>query len=174
MKWNVPMVSVIGAPKLVHVSNTLCIAGMKIYVLLVYLDVRDEKRNKYIYENLDLMISDLDNKMSVIVMGDFKGHGGFLGDQDNNHNLVKLLEFVERWNLIIMNCDTKCRGTFTRIYRDNKSVIDYILVNEAMYKHYDSMVIDEDKLLYDLSDHVYIYVDVIIPNGKPKFKNRKV
>ena len=43
-----------------------------------------------------------------------------------------------------------------------------------MYKHYDSMDIDEDKLLYDLSDHVYIYVDVIIPNGKQKFKNKKV
>ena len=39
--------------------------------------------------------------------------------------------------------------------------------------NYDSMEIDEDKLLYDLSDHVYIYVDVFIPNGKPKFKNRK-
>ena len=36
------------------------------------------------------------------------------------------------------------------------------------YKHYDSIGIDEDKLLYDLLDHVFIYVDVIIPNGKPK------
>ena len=36
-------------------------------------------------------------------------------------------------------------------------VIDYILVNEAMYKH-DSMEIHEDRLLYDISDHVYIYV----------------
>ena len=69
---------------------------------------------------------------------------GFLGNQDKNHNVVKLLEFVERWNLIIMNCDAKCRGTYLRIERDNKSVIDYILVNEAMYKHYDSMEIDED------------------------------
>ena len=32
----------------------------------------------------------------------------------------------------------------------------------------------EDKLLYDISDHVYIYVNIIIPNGKPKFENRKV
>ena len=72
-----------------------------------------------------------------------------------------------------MNYDAKCRGTYTRIERDNKSVIDYILVNKAMYKH-DSMEIDEDKLLYDLSDHVYIFVNVIIPKGKPKFKNRKV
>ena len=54
------------------------------------------------------------------------------------------------------------------------SVIDYILVNEGMYKHYDPMEIDEDKLLYDLSDLVYIYENVVIPNGKPKFKNRKV
>ena len=119
------------------------------------------------------MMRDLDNQMPVIVMGDFNGHVGFLGSQDRNHNGVKLSEFVERWNLIIMNCDTKCRGTFTRIESDNKSVIDYILVNEAMYKHYDSMEIDEDKLLCNLTDHVYIYVD-IIPNDMPKFKNKKV
>ena len=73
---------------------------MKIYVLLVYLDVKDKERNKYIYEYLDLMMRDLDNQMPVIVMGDFNGHVGFLGSQDKNHNGVKLLEFVERWNLI--------------------------------------------------------------------------
>ena len=50
-----------------------------------------------------------------------------------------------------MNSEAKCRGAYTRIERYYKNVIDYILVNEAMYKHYDSMKIDEDKLLYDLS-----------------------
>ena len=44
-----------------------------------------------------------------------------------------------------MNCDAKFRGTYTWI------VIHYIYkyINEAMYKHYDSMEIDKDKLLYE-------------------------
>ena len=60
-----------------------------------------------------------------------------------------------------MNSGTKCRGTYTRSERDNKIVIDYILVNEAMCKHYDATEIGEDKLLYDLSDQVYNYVNIL-------------
>ena len=52
----------------------LDLGRLKIYVLLVYLDVKDKEKNKYIYKNLDLMMRDLDNQMPVIVMGDFNGH----------------------------------------------------------------------------------------------------
>ena len=31
-----------------------------------------------------------------------------------------------------------------------------------MYQYYESMEIDKDKILYDLSDHVYMYEDVNI------------
>ena len=84
---------------------------MKIYVLPVYPDVKDKERNKYIHKDFDLVMRNLYIQMPVIEMGDFNGHVRFLGNQDKNHNGVKLLEFVERWNLIIMNCDAKCRGT---------------------------------------------------------------
>ena len=62
----------------------LDLGRLKIYVLLVYLDVKGKERNKYIYiyiyENLDLMMRDLENQMPVIVIGDFNGHVGFLGN----------------------------------------------------------------------------------------------
>ena len=44
----------------------LDLGRLKIYVLLVYLDVKDKERNKYIYENLDLIMRDLDNQMPVL------------------------------------------------------------------------------------------------------------
>ena len=102
----------------VILNAKLDLGRQKIYVLLEHHDVND-KRDKYIYENLDLMMKELDNQMPVIVIGDFNGDIGFLEDQDKNYNGVKLLEFVERWNRI-MNCDAKCRGTYTRIERQNK------------------------------------------------------
>ena len=46
----------------------LDLGRLKTYVLLVYLNVKDKERNKYIYKNLDLMMRDLDNQMPVIVM----------------------------------------------------------------------------------------------------------
>ena len=55
---------------IIHVEDILNVAldlgRLKIYVLLVYLDVKDKERNKYIYENLDLMMRDLDNQMPVL------------------------------------------------------------------------------------------------------------
>ena len=59
----------------------------------------------------------------------------------------------------MMKCDEKCMDTVTRVERNDKSVIDYILINDKMYQYYESMEIDEDKLMYDLSDHVgYMYM----------------
>ena len=44
------------------------------------------------------------------------GHEHVMG-QERNYNGIKMLEFTERWNLIMMNCDVKCKGTFTRVGR---------------------------------------------------------
>ena len=69
-------------------------------------------------------------------MRDFNGHVGSLLSQERNYNGIKMLEFMERWNLIIMNCDVKCKDTFTRVEGNNKSVIDYVLINDKMYQYY--------------------------------------
>ena len=86
------------------------------------------------------------------------------------------MEFTERWNLIMMNCDVKCKGTFTMVELNNKSVIDYFLINDNMYQYYESMEIDEGKILYDLSDltdHVYMYVDVNILSRTTECRREK-
>ena len=54
-----------------------------------------------------------------------------------------------------------------------KSVIDYVLINDKMLQYYESMEIDEGKLLYDLSDHVYMYIDVNIWSRTTECKRQK-
>ena len=116
----------------------LNLGKVSIYIMLVYMDVKDKERNKSIYEKLNMgMEGAMNSELPVMVMGDFNGHAGFLGNQELNYNGTKMLEFMEKWNLILMNCDTNCSGTFTRIERDAKSVIDYIMINDRMYGLYE-------------------------------------
>ena len=55
-----------------------------------------------------------------------------------------LLEFAERWGLLILNCDSRCRGVYTKSVRNERSVINYIMVNECTYRYFRLMEIDED------------------------------
>ena len=45
-----------------------------------------------------------------------------------------------------------------------------MILSEVMYKYYEFMEMDEEKMMYDLSDHVYILVDLIIRGKKPKHR----
>ena len=107
-----------------------------IYIMLVYIDVKDKERNVNIYENLNIGMEVAVSSEMPIILGDFNGLVGFLGSQERNYNKIKMLEFTKRWNLIMMNCNVKCKGTFTRVEGNNKSVIDYVLINDKMYKYY--------------------------------------
>ena len=77
--------------------------------MLVYMDVKDKEINKSVYEKTEKLNKGMEGVMNselpVMVMGDFNGHVGFLGNQELNYNGTKMLEFMEKWNLIFMNCD---------------------------------------------------------------------
>ena len=53
-------------------------------------------------------------------------------------------------------------------------MIHYVLINDKMYEYYESMEIDEGKILYDLSDHVYMYVDMNILSRTTECRREKV
>ena len=128
---------------------------LSIYILLVYIDVKDRERNANIYENLNIgMEVAVSSEMPIIIMCDFNGHVGFLRNQERSYNGTKMLEFTERWNLIMMNCDVKCKGTFARIEGNNKSVIDYVLINDEIYQYCELI-----RVRYCMIYHtMYIYV----------------
>ena len=59
---------------------------------------------------------------------------------------------------MVLSCDTKCRGDYARVERGNRGVMDCIMMNDLVHRHYESMKINEENMLYDLSDHVYIRI----------------
>ena len=129
------------------------IKNVNIRLLLTYLDVKDKQRNKKIMNQLDQELSSVHDEEKVILLGDFNGHLGYIGPQALNFNGENLLNIMEKWNLILLNGDNECVGEITRRQGDIGSTIDFILVNQAMYKYFEKMTVDENKDQFDLSDH---------------------
>ena len=113
-------------------------------------------------------------EMPVLVLGDFNGHIGFIGEQMCNRKGEMMLEFSDRWGLTILNADDKCNGKYTRVQGEEKSVIDFYLANECMYKKFVRMKVDEDKEEFDLSDHCYIRADFKIEGRKKREKKEVI
>ena len=63
---------------------------------------------------------------------------------------------------------------YTWSVRNERSVIDYIMVNECMYRYFRLMEIDEDKVLYDLSDHVYVFMKLIVREDRPRYRGARL
>jgi len=135
---------------------------LKVLIALVYIDVKDKERNLKIYEDLNIIMQDTPMDYGKIIMGDFNAHVGFLGEQRLNINGELLLHFMEKWNLVMLNADDRCEGQYTRIDRNEYSVIDYMLVDEKMCCRFRSLVIDEKKEKFDLSDHCFILGKFVI------------
>ena len=55
--------------------------------------------------------------------------------------------------MVILNGDPLCEGEVTWRKGNQKSSIDFVLCNQIMYKRFKKMLIDEDKINFDLSDH---------------------
>ncbi|XP_068240117.1 kinesin-like protein KIF15 [Palaemon carinicauda] len=86
----------------------------------------------------------------VVVMGDFNCKVGSI-IKDNSNEVSKsgkmLRDLAEESNMIFANSNTKCRGTWTKIEKEKKSVIDYALVREEDEEGISSMVIDKEKVI---------------------------
>ena len=101
----------------------------------------------------------------VLALGDFNAKRGseFIPNDtpERSANGDILSQIIERKELIAVNGTEKCLGTWTRqnnLNEQEKSVIDYVLVNEDLYNHIDHMEIDEQKSF--------------CPFGTTKLKNR--
>ena len=132
------------------------VLGVNLVIVLVYLDTRDTERNGGIYREMDRKMAEIPEGEGRIVLGDFNGHVGFIGEHDLNRNGQMMLDFMERWNLVMLNADSRCEGKYTRVQGNERSIIDYALVDENIYTRFESMKVDEEKNNYDLSDHCYI------------------
>jgi hypothetical protein len=111
-------------------------------------------------------------KQSVLLVGDFNCKVGRTIDgntEETSKGGKRLLKFVNKLGLKIMNSSKKCKGTWTRIEGCKKSVLDYIIINEEDEELVKYMNIDEhheitpyhrqeDRKIY--SDHNAMVMDV--------------
>ena len=134
------------------------ISNVKIFIILVYMDVKDQGRNDKIKREVLDILEDMGMDDNVMVLGDFNGHLGIIGEQQLDKNGKYVFDLMEKYNLVLMNGDDRCQGVTTREECGNKSSIDFVLCNSNLYKYFNCMRIDEVKKIYDLSDHCLIEV----------------
>ena len=80
------------------------------------------------------------------------------------------MEFINGNDLILLNSDEKCQGTYTWGRGNQKSAIDLVIVNENMYRYFVGMKIDDEKEKIDISDHNLIQVQIKVNTEKINFQ----
>lgn len=116
------------------------IVNKQIHIILVYFSVNDKERNKNLREEIEKHIEELKDNL-LIVMGDFNGHVGFLGKQEINKNGELIIDWMENYDLILLNNDSDCTGEYTWSRDQQKSVIGYVLISNGVYDMFHSMYI---------------------------------
>ncbi|KAK4317199.1 hypothetical protein Pmani_011680 [Petrolisthes manimaculis] len=96
------------------------------------------------------------------------------GDQAINENGRMVLEMMEENDLIRINDTPMCNGTYAWSRGNQRSAIDLILANREAYNYVQEMFIDEQKELYDLSDHNLIKLKLKLNERKPNFNKGKL
>ena len=71
-----------------------------------------------------------------------------------------LNSFVEGNEWIVANGEDKCIGKWTRIVGNSRTVVDYILMDQALWNGVDKVVVDEMGHLEVGSDHCWIWLDL--------------
>ena len=140
---------------------------LKMEIVIVYLPAgtqeEDKKKRREMRKELEEIIEkELQN--SLLLIGDFNCHVGFLGSQKIDEGGNMILDWLENYGLIMLNNDPQCKGLYTWESKEQKSVIDFALINQNLYEKYVDMEIDDNKVILDISDHNLL---------KVKFKNKK-
>ena len=124
----------------------------KLKVGVVYLPqekVSTEKDYSHIFKQIKKEIAEgRDKEQNVILTGDFNCK---VGDRINGNvgpiskGGKKLIKMIEKEKLVILNASEKCEGKWTRDENEEKSIIDYVIIDEEDEKFITSLKIDEEK-----------------------------
>ena len=101
--------------EILHVEGE--IGKEQIMIVLVYMktgnDNETKEHNKKIIEEIGQIVEETEiQQKATIVLGDFNGHLGYLGNQEENMN-GKLINKMIQEDLILLNIDSRCKGTYT-------------------------------------------------------------
>ena len=104
-----------------------------------------------IYNRAAIEISEAKKKeQKVILMGDLNSKVGTI--IKGNYDLVSkagkiLLKFIKKYNLQLVNAHEKTEGLWTRVMNNERSVIDYIIIDKDDSQYVTNCIIDEKKEL---------------------------
>ena len=151
--------------------------GMRIKIILVYFDSNKggdgRCRNEVIRKEVESKIKKNESEC-LLVLGDLNAHSSLLEDKREDVNGKMVKEWIEKFDLTLMNADDKCKGTYTWSARGQRSAIDMVFVNRRLYEACGEMRIDEEKDIIDSSDHCLISLDIKTrENGKNKFRKKR-
>ena len=144
-------------------SDILAVEGsihsQKFRLVLCYFDCsklltgKDFRRNRDLQKQVEkLMEVDIDT--SLMVMGDFNGRLAKLEPAIRTDENGRMLEtWVEKHSMHHLNALDTCSGTYTFNSKNGKSAIDHMLTNKTLYEKHIGMVIDEDRVMLEMSDH---------------------
>ena len=139
-------------------------------ILLVYLSIENKPEDKQRNHSLKTELIEKTEECqrqgneALILLGDFNGHTGYLGEQKLDNNGKFIIDLMTDHSMILLNDDDKCAGTYTWSRDSQKSVIDYILINQKMFNMYTSVHIDEGQEIIDISDHNLLTLNFNINN----------
>ena len=90
-----------------------------------------------------------EEKQQILILGDFNAKIGE-AIEGNKIQVTKggrqLLRLANKENMIILNTvKEKCKGVWTRVQEEKKSIIDYVLTDASSTKTVKEMEIDEEK-----------------------------
>lgn len=146
------------------------IRGWELIIVVVYFSVNDRERNKEIRREIEKYVEEKVEE-PVIIVGDYNGHVGFKGEQKMDNNGKMIIEWMEKYNLIMLN-DVKCEGVYTWTRGDQRSVIDYALANHRFHEKYCGMKIDEGQEKFDLTDHNLIEIGIRVRKGINRYNGK--
>ena len=144
-----------------------CQIGNMNFILITTYIKCNPKENKDIYDAINRILKKHENE-PIFMIGDMNAHTNITIKDKVNQNGKKLLEWVDKYNLVMLNNDIECKGKYTWEARNSKTVIDYALMNEKMYSYFSQMMIDENKEIIDISDHMMIEIVLNTKNDKNK------
>ena len=143
------------------------VAGsVKCIVGVVYLASRNNNNNEWNKDIMEILHRDItrwktQNK-EIILLGDFNGHihvndGGSQEIHSTNENGKLLLDLIKAHDLTMMNSSGKCKGKWTWMRANQKSVVDYVVTSQSEADISQSLVIDDTGKHWSIgSDHSWM------------------
>ena len=130
---------------------------IKIGVIFIYKPQEGKatvKKMKEIYKKIEKEVEkSILKSESIILMGDFNCKIG-IDEKGNDGEVSKggkiLMEMVKKHDLLVVNKEEKCEGTWTRILGNEKSALDFMIIKNEDSGYLQSMSVDEGKLITPL------------------------